>query len=381
MRSAARLFLALRCALAFPAAVAAQALARPAFPPGIQPLYREIGDWIIVCDNTRQCVAKYLLGDHDDDTNPYDEDAGIVIARAAGPAGDLTVDVTAGSSFDPNTIRIDDAMPRRRPKWERFDENRGASIDDVDALSFVREMRDAKAVSWSGKGRGSRVPLRGLAAVLIAMDEAQGRIGNVSALGRPGPRSATTTPAPVLPPTVTLGPKPSPLAKPDALARSVRRLQGPALAAHDCDREAGVGDSADPLDASSAIVLLGCGRFAYQTSVLAFIVPRADPGKARLLMLPDPLPSAPLDLESRGEYVEGSYDAASRVFGQYAKGRGMADCGSAQEWTYDGTDFRLSFYTLQQRCGGGSGDWPTLFRTRVQPSSKNGKSGRTSLAK
>ncbi|RZL19885.1 MAG: DUF1176 domain-containing protein [Sphingomonas sp.] len=127
--------------------------------------------------------------------------------------------------------------------------------------------------------------------------------------------------------------------------------------------------------------MLGCGRFAYQTSVLAFIVPRADPGKARLLMLPDPLPSAPLSLESRGEYVEGSYDAASRVFGQYAKGRGMADCGSAQEWTYDGTDFRLSSYTLQQRCGGGSGDWPTLFRTRVQPSSKNGKSGRTSLAK
>lgn len=368
MRSVARWAFALPCALALPIAIAVPASAHPAFPPGIQPVYREIGDWLVACDNTRQCVAKYVLGDHDGDTNPYDEDAGIVIERAAGPAGDLSVDVTSGSGFDPITIRIDDAKPRHRPQWERSDENRGASIDGDDALAFVRELRDAKTASWSGEGHASRVPLRGLAAVLIAMDEAQGRIGNVSALGRPGTRPAASTPAPILPPIIGQGPEPAPLANPAALAGTVRRLQARALAAHECDREAGVGDSADPLDASSAIVLLGCGRFAYQTSVLAFVVPRARPGKARLLVLPDPLSSAPPDPESRGEYVEGSYDAARRVFGQYAKGRGMADCGSAQEWTYDGTGFRLSSLTLQQRCGGGPGDWPTLFRTRVQPS-------------
>lgn len=368
MRDATRLSLALRFALALLATVGAPVSARLAFPPGIQPVYREIGDWLVACDNTRECVAKYVLGDHDGDTNPYDEDAGIVITRGAGPAGGLTVDVTSGASFDPITIRIDDAMPHRRPTWDRFDENRRASIDNDEALSFVREMRDAKAVSWSGNGHASRVSLRGLAAILIAMDEAQGRIGNPSALGRSGPRPATATRPPVLPPIVTRGPMPSPLAKPEALARNVRRLQGRALAAHDCDREAGVSDSADPLDAFSAIVLLGCGRFAYQTSVLAFIVARVDPSKARLLVLPDPLSADPPDQESRGEYVEGSYDPTSGIFGQYAKGRGMADCGSAQEWTYDGTGFRLSSYTLQQRCGGGPGDWPTLFRSRVQSS-------------
>lgn len=374
MKKIARLSFALCLAMAMPVAIVAGASARPAFPPGVQPVYREIGDWLVACDNTRRCVAKYVLDDRDGDTSPYDEDAGIVIARVAGPAGDLTVDVTSGSTFDPNTIRIDDAMPRRRSKWARSDQNRGASIDGDDALSFVRAIRDAKAVSWSGSSHGSRVPLRGLAAVLIVVDEAQGRIGNVTALGRPGPRSATTTSAPVLPPIVTLGPTPGPLAKPAAFAASVRRLQGHALAAHDCDREPGIGDSADPLDASRVIVLLACGRFAYQTSVLAFIVPRAEPGNARLLILPDSLPSAPTDQESRGEYVEGRYDPTSRVFGQYAKGRGMADCGSAQEWTYDGTGFRLSLYTLQQRCGGGPGDWPTLFRTRAKPMSKD-KSG------
>jgi hypothetical protein len=380
MITAARLSFALRCALASFTGVTAQASSFAAFPPGIQPVYREIGDWLVACDNTRQCLAKHVLGDHDDDTNRYDVDAGIVIARAAGPAGDLSVDITSGVSFDPNTIRVDDARPRGRPTWERSDENRAASIDGDDALSFVRELRDAQVVLWSGEGHASRVPLRGLAAVLIAMDEAQGRIGNVSALGRPGSLPAASTPAPIPPPIVRQGPKAAPLANPAALARTVRRLQGRALAAHDCDREAGVGDSADPLDASSAIVTLGCGRFAYQISVLAFIVPRADPGQARLLVLPDPMATAPSDQESRGEYVEGSYDATTGVFGQYAKGRGMADCGSAQEWIYDGTGFRLSSYTLQQRCGGGPGDWPTLFRTRVQPPRK-AKSGNLSPAR
>lgn len=380
MRKAARLSFQFRCALTLSAVVAVQAAARLTFPPGVQPIYREIGDWLVACDNTRQCVAKYVLGEYDDDTNPYDEDAGIVIERAAGPAGGLSVDLTSGSAFDPNTIRIDDAVMRRRLEWHRSDENRGASIDGDDALSFVRAMRDAKAVSWSGTSHGSRVPLRGLAAILIAIDEAQGRIGNVSALGRPGARPAAITPAPILPPIVRQGLNPAPLTNPTALAKAVRRLQGRVLAAHDCDREAGVGDSADPLDESNAIILLGCGRFAYQTSVLAFIVPRLDPGQARLLVLPDPLPSAPPDPESRGEYVEGSYNAASRIFGQYAKGRGMADCGTAQEWTFNGTGFQLSSYTLQKRCGGGPGDWPTLFRTRVQPSPKT-KSGTPSPAR
>ena len=371
MRNAARLSIAFRIALVLLTAIATQGLASPAFPPGKQPVYREIGDWLVACDNTRECVAKYVLGEHDGDTNPYDDDASIVIARAAGPAGDLSVDVTSGVSFDPTTIRIDGAVPDRQLEWDRSDENRDASLGGNDALAFVRAIRDAKAVSWSGSGRASLVSLHGLAAVLIAMDEAQGRVGNISALARPGPRPVTETPVPALPPFVRRGAMPAPLAKPDAFAQTVRRLQTHALAVHDCDREAGVGDSADPLDVSSVLVLLGCGRFAYQTSVLAYVVPRADPAKAQLLVLSDPMSSTPPDEESRGEYVEGSFDPASRVFGQYAKGRGMADCGFAQEWTYDGSRFHLSSYALQQRCGGGPGDWPTLFRTRVQPTLAN----------
>ena len=114
-----------------------------------------------------------------------------------------------------------------------------------------------------------------------------------------------------------------------------------------------------------AIVLLGCGRFAYQTSVLAFVVPRGRPELARPLTLVTPGQSA--DPETSGEYTGGSYDPDSRVFGVFEKGRGMADCGESAEWTWDGKAFHLSALARQQRCGGGPGDWPVLFRSRTVP--------------
>ena len=141
------------------------------FPPGIQPVYREIGEWLVACDNTRQCVAKYVLGDHDGDTSAFNEDAGLTISREAGPSGDILVEVTSGSKFDPGTIRVDGMALVGRFTWDSDDEGRGASIDGDAAMAFVRRLRDASAASWSGSGHASTISLRGLAAVLVAMDE------------------------------------------------------------------------------------------------------------------------------------------------------------------------------------------------------------------
>ncbi|RYY10391.1 MAG: DUF1176 domain-containing protein, partial [Alphaproteobacteria bacterium] len=329
----------------------------------------EVGDWLVGCDNTRRCVAKYVLGDHDGDTNPYDEDAGLTISREAGPSGAISVDATSGRRINPATIHVGAAGSDRSLRWKAYDAGRGAQIDGAAAVAFVRGMRNAETVSWSGSQLKVVVSLRGLAAVLVAMDEAQGRIGNVSALGRPGPRAASTTPAAVAPPIVRRGPRLQPMPTSSKLVATLRRTQAAALKLHGCDQEAGTDDSADRLDGHSAIVLLECGRFAYQTSVLAFIVPLDRPEAAKPLILPRPMSSAAPDPDAIGEYVGGSYDADTRVFSTYAKGRGMADCGESAEWTWDGIAFRLTAYSLQLRCGGRAGDWPTLFRTRAASSS------------
>jgi len=336
----------------------------PAFPAGIQPMYREIGDWIVACDNTRRCVAKYMLDDAEDRTSQFDDDAGLRVEREAGPAAFPRFTATAGSAFHASSIEIDGRAAPHSSGWASRDKGQEATLVGPDALGLIRTMRDARVLAWPAEAGSTKISLMGLAAILLAIDDVQGRIGSVGAFTRTGAISAPVVPSAILPPIVTPGPRAMPLRDPAALIRTLRRLRRSTLKSHECDQEPGTNDSANALNDETTLVLLGCGRFAYQTSVLAFLVPKGKPELARPLIVGDPVPEAQADAESLGEYVGGSYDPERQVFSMYAKGRGLADCGTSAEWTYDGRAFRLSSYATQQRCGGEPGDWLTLFRTR-----------------
>ena len=349
-------------------ALAALALALAAFPGAataqtVRPVYREIGDWLIACDNTRNCLARQANDPARAMADGEDEDVGIDIARNAGPNGVIEVRLRAEHRLDPAALHASGQAPLTRLPWRRSGDGQDATLSGEPARRFVRTIVDAPRLMLASKG-ASHLPLRGLAAVLLAMDEAQGRVGNASALMRPGSSPAGATPPPVQPPLVRVAPAAPPLANARALVAAVRRLHARTFAAHACDRDPGSDDAAYPITAADAIVVIGCGRFAYQTSVLVFRTPRDRPAAATLLRLPDP-PVAPTDAESAGEYVGGSYDPATRTFSETAKGRGMADCGRATEWTFDGKAFHLSAFRWQDRCGGvAPGDWPILYRTR-----------------
>jgi hypothetical protein len=333
----------------------------------VRPIYREIGDWLLACDNVRDCVARQALAPESRAAED-DPDAGMDIVRKAGPAGTLTVRVTTGRRLDPASIAVPGRPAVSVLPWRRSADGEDASLSAEPARRFVRTIADAPVLRLGA----TRLSLKGLAAVLLAMDEAQGRLGNVTALMRPGSRPASATPAAALPPLVPVGAAAPPLAKPKELAAAVRRLNARTLATHDCDMEPGVADEAYPLTPSDAIVLLGCGRFAYQTSVLAFRTARDRPQQAVVLKLPEPRAAAgmatPGGASTMDEYVEGSYDPVTRVFAEYSKGRGLADCGSSTEWTFDGRAFRLSALRWQDRCAGAwPGEWPILYRTRRAP--------------
>ena len=329
----------------------------------VRPIYREIGDWLLACDNVRDCVARQAPTA--DPSEDEDSDAGMEVVRKAGPAGALAVRVTTGQRLDPAAISIPGRPVVAVLPWRRSADGEDASLSGEPARRFVRTIIDAPVLRLID----TRLSLKGLAAVLLAMDEAQERVGNVTALVRPGARPASATPPVALPPLIQVGTAAPPLAKPKLLTAAVRRMNARVLAAHDCDMEPGVSDKAYPLTRSDAIVLLGCGRFAYQTSVVAFRTARERPGQAAVLKLPEPrgaagmaTPGSPTTMD---EYVEGNYDPATRVFAEFSKGRGMADCGSSTEWTFDGSAFRLSAFRWQDRCAGAwLGEWPILYRTR-----------------
>lgn len=328
------------------------------------PRYREIGDWILGCDNTRRCVARYVPNTADGVPGGDSDLFSMMIVREEGPLG-LQVRLTGFGSFDTSDMLIDGrAAPNAA--WVDGDDHRDTMVHDEEAFRFLRGIVNGRELTFPSRTLRQRVSLQGLTAVLLAMDEAQGRLGDQSAFVRTGPKPFGSAPRALAPPVMAVR-KSTELPAGDALAAAVRRGQTALLELHACDLTTGTGDEAHLLRDGQAVVLIGCGRFAYQTSSLAFTVDPRDSGTARLLILPQPpLVPAPDSVDALGEYVSLAFDRKRSTLTEFSKGRGMADCGSLTEWAFDGTIFRLSAFAWQQRCGGEPEQWLTLYRSDLK---------------
>jgi hypothetical protein len=332
---------------------------------GAAPVYREIKDWVLACDNTRVCFAKYGAADAGAGGGGY-----LSIARDAGPAGALVVSLEEdedGAVPDPHSLRLDGQPLAGGAAWTADAKDQTATLSGDAALAFVRSIAGGKALGYSNGKATPTVSLSGMTAVLLAMDEDQGRLDGRTALARPGPKPADAVPAALPVPIVHGTPPTDAFAGGAAFAAQVRRTQVALLAKHECETDVLTADHADALNDREALVTLGCVRGAYQTSVLVFRAPRDAPQKASQVILPlqPTLTDADSPPQDRGEYVaEDGWDPKTATFVESAKGRGMADCGQSTEWLFDGAQFHVASFNRLDRCGGGPpGDWPTLYRT------------------
>lgn len=325
------------------------------------PAYREFKDWIVGCDNQRTCVAKSALEDESDaDTLKF--------RREAGASGALTASITSENKIDVASFRLDG-----KPLMPGLHWNRGAADGSAYKLAGDGPLRLARGLARGSALQTSRdagmpaVSLHGLAAALLFIDDVQGRIGNETAVLHPGPASASAVPAAPALPVLYAAPKPPPLPDGQAFARAVRASHAVLLKQHcDPDLTDFSADTAQPLTRTDALVLLTCWVGAYQSSELVLRVPRHEPAKAELAILPPP-PGAPaLDLDDDPAVLtEADYSPADATLSTSAKGRGMADCGVAAQWVFDGRSFQPASFDYQNRCSGEPGDWPMLYRTRI----------------
>ncbi len=252
-------FLPVLCSMAG-MAVAGAALA--ALPPA--PSYRQIKEWVIACDNTRACFAKYL---------PDNSGLGgyLSIWREAGPGGKLVVSVQGDENSSqpaptPEGLRLDGKPLATRYPW-RSDGEGVLRLEGADAAAFLRALRDGGRLDVI-VGEKAGVSLSGLSAVLLAMDETQGRLGNRSALARSGVGAVSAVPPAPPIPLIRPAPVPPPLKDMHAFAARVRAAQGAVLKAHECEAKEDLveEDVAQPLNAGEAIVLLGCLQGAYRAA-------------------------------------------------------------------------------------------------------------------
>ena len=61
-----------------------------------------------------------------------------------------------------------------------------------------------------------------------------------------------------------------------------------------------------------------------------------------------------------------AYDPVARTLSQFAKGRGIGDCGVFQTWTWTAHGFVLSHEAAMGECWGVPSElWPTRWRSRT----------------
>ena len=332
--------------------------------PRAVPAYVEIKDWLAACDNTRFCDARGFSDDH--------PELSMSIRRQAGPEGRLEVTFESQAKLDPTTLQLDGAPLDAAGPWTSRSDGDLTSlvVPQQTAAAFLRSIRSGSNLSLGPVtgGKTAVLSLRGLAAVLLLMDDVQGRIGGVTALARPGPMAAAQVPAePALPELRVIPPKPLPLSPQttQALIAGVRGASRDALTKAECEPEDDVtaahpGDEVQLLSPREALVLLECFRGAYQSVSLAFRVPLDKPDKAERLALSLPTEKSPTDT-----FFSAQFDPETGLLSMRGLGRGLGDCGSSASWAFDGKGFQIAAYAKQGRCGG-SVSWPVLRRSTLR---------------
>jgi hypothetical protein len=312
-------------------------------------------DWQLACDNTRTCRAAGYQSD-DGEAAPVS----VLFTRAAGPGtrvdGELQLGTMSDDSPHPGSVRV--AIGGKAAGTVALDGDNHGVLPPAVTEALLKALAGTAAVTFSGGGTTWRLSGEGAAAVLLKMDDLQGRIGTPSALVRRGtaPESGVKPPLPMPVVRAVRIPK-APRPGDDALAaRIVATLRHVAdcdlLDARDAPRDPTDAPALWHLDATRVLVTAPCWRAAYNTGD-GYWVANAKP------------PYDPVLVTASGT----EFDEAAGISSQQ-KGRGIADCVGEETWTWDGRAFVHTSETTTGLCrgvaGGGAWNLPTVV-TQVIP--------------
>lgn len=281
-------------------------------------------DWELACDNTRTCRAAGYQAD--DDGRPVS----VLLTRKAGPAQPVTGELMLGY-YDESPgvasvrLRIGDDGHGELV----LDEHSGIaalSADQVTAL--LRALRRDSRIVFEGPQGNDRWRLsdRGASAVLLKMDEVQGRIGTTGALARRGDADESAVlpalPTPVLRsiPLLPARDGDADIAKDPVLLAALRA----SVDGEDCAFSAPEATDAElsiiRLGETSLLVSAHCWLAAYNSGRGYWVVDDQPPYRPRLVTT------------MATDFEEG------QIIAQH-KGRGLGDCWSSSSWVWDGSDF------------------------------------------
>lgn len=304
-------------------------------------------DWVVGCDNGRLCQAVGLAPENDF------EAAITAVKRSPEAKAAPEVWITA-REVKPAGVRIDGRTFRLSPE-----QTGGETYRLQDPSGFLQAAiggRNGELVDSSGR-RLAKLSTAGASAALLYMDAAQRRTGTVTALVRRG-QSTHVPPPPPLPVIAEVRAPKGVAPKRTVPPRILGRLRTKA----ECSPDSAGSDhrvEARTLDARTTLFLVPCWLGAYNTSALVLVSRKADRSDVR---------PAPFDNKTAGDGDPplGAYwDEQKGRLASHFKGRGLGDCGTLQEWAWDGSRFRLILEESMSECRG-STDYITTWRATVR---------------
>jgi hypothetical protein len=231
------------------------------------------------------------------------------------------------------------------------------------ALALIDAVRNADRLEAAIGPEKSTIDLKGFSAALRFVDDRQGRAGGPTALIAKGMTPPGNVPPPTPAPAVTPAPAGSveevakPAITPALLAAPAAGCDADTLAVHDDLKAWSVAPD-------RVLVSVPCQSGAYNfTGVLYFTNAKGEP--LGPVPLPRPAGQDPAGQDAdtpKNAVVNGDFDPKTMVLSEFAKGRGIGDCGSSTQWVWTGKDFALLSANAIDACPGGfPQDWPNLY--------------------
>ncbi len=314
-------------------------------------------DWVVTCDNGLRCQAVSLVPDEtrsaeqsgtQEEDYPWERYAVLRLER--GPEANAPLDIA---------ILDFEGIPARLVQYGSPLEGIGFAaiaesewrVQAGDLPEFIQRLYSEKMIVQDAGGRTiAELAVHGSHGALLYMEERQGRLHTGTSYMRPGNRPASVIPpAPALP-VVTVAPRTRerPLAIPAERIAAVRRSNGCLVS------EMGGPDEAPAfaLGNGRSLILLSCGAGAYNYNSVPLIAWRDGRDirieEARL----DVEPQEGVDETPRYYLTNAEWDPERRTIHEYAKGRGLGDCGVRSSYAWTGEMFRLVEQEEMSECRG-----------------------------
>lgn len=313
-------------------------------------------DWEIACDNTRTCRA---AGYQDDDA---EAGVSVLLTRPAGPSQSPRVQLQLADTGAPLPDSVQMYVAGRPLGAVKVGGHAKGELSANQSAALLAAVLKDAPISWKAKKKSWTLSTKGANAVLLKMDDFQGRLDTPGALVRKGTKSessvAPALPLPELVAAPVRGDTPDPGLVPvkqrPVLLAELRKTLGEedGNSCEGFDENARSPDqlSAYRLSDSQLLVSVGCFMAAYNSGDAYWVINAQ-------------APFAPVLVTNAGsDYSEGRIYAIQ-------KGRGVGDCIASETWTWDGRRFvhtsSMSTGMCKSIAAGGAWELPTLV-TKVK---------------